>query len=600
MNILELIKELFPLLSYQHKKNFYILQILVLIMAIFELIGIASIGPFMALAADIELINKNEILNYIYVYSGINSKENFLFFIGVIVLFLLFISSIFSIVTTWKLSVFGMTVGTQMGDRLYKYYLSKDWLFHASGSSSKLTNKITTETNRLTGGIIMHLMYLNSKIILAFFISISILLYNPVVAIFGLIIFFTGYFIIYKSIKNNLSKFGTSISKATSNRFRLMNEGFGGIKDIILLNRRDNFIKKFEDSGEKLARAQGLITALGGTPKYFMELLAFGTMILLVLVLIKIHDGNISEVLPILSVYALAGFKLLPAFQQIYSSITSIKGNISAFESIKDDLKSSLLFDEPLQNDNNFKIETFNTIILEEVSFKYPNKKVSALNNISLKIKRNSIVGFVGESGSGKSTTVDIILGLIMPEKGYLAIDDKIINISNRNTWQKNIGFVPQSIFLSEGTISQNIAFGLSDEQIDLEKVKKSIKLAHLDELVDSLEEGLDTRVGERGVKLSGGQRQRIGIARALYNDSSVLVFDEATSALDGITEKIIMDAIHELNGQKTIILIAHRLKTVKKCDSIFIFEKGRIIDNGTYDELISKNKLFKKMVENA
>lgn len=600
MNILELIKELFPLLSYQHKKNFYILQILVLIMAIFELIGIASIGPFMALAADIELINKNEILNYIYVYSGINSKENFLFFIGVIVLFLLFISSIFSIVTTWKLSVFGMTVGTQMGDRLYKYYLSKDWLFHASGSSSKLTNKITTETNRLTGGIIMHLMYLNSKIILAFFISISILLYNPVVAIFGLIIFFTGYFIIYKSIKNNLSKFGTSISKATSNRFRLMNEGFGGIKDIILLNRRDNFIKKFEDSGEKLARAQGLITALGGTPKYFMELLAFGTMILLVLVLIKIHDGNISEVLPVLSVYALAGFKLLPAFQQIYSSIASIKGNISAFESIKDDLKSSLLFDEPLQNDNNFKIETFNTIILEEVSFKYPNKKVSALNNISLKIKRNSIVGFVGESGSGKSTTVDIILGLIMPEKGYLAIDDKIINISNRNTWQKNIGFVPQSIFLSEGTISQNIAFGLSDEQIDLEKVKKSIKLAHLDELVDSLEEGLDTRVGERGVKLSGGQRQRIGIARALYNDSSVLVFDEATSALDGITEKIIMDAIHELNGQKTIILIAHRLKTVKKCDSIFIFEKGRIIDNGTYDELIAKNKLFKKMVENA
>lgn len=600
MNILELIKELFPLLSYQHKKNFYILQILVLIMAIFELIGIASIGPFMALAADIELINKNEILNYIYVYSGINSKENFLFFIGVIVLFLLFISSIFSIVTTWKLSVFGMTVGTQMGDRLYKYYLSKDWLFHASGSSSKLTNKITTETNRLTGGIIMHLMYLNSKIILAFFISISILLYNPVVAIFGLIIFFTGYFIIYKSIKNNLSKFGTSISKATSNRFRLMNEGFGGIKDIILLNRRDNFIKKFEDSGEKLARAQGLITALGGTPKYFMELLAFGTMILLVLVLIKIHDGNISEVLPILSVYALAGFKLLPAFQQIYSSIASIKGNISAFESIKDDLKSSLLFDEPLQNDNNFKIETFNTIILEEVSFKYPNKKVSALNNISLKIKRNSIVGFVGESGSGKSTTVDIILGLIMPEKGYLAIDDKIINISNRNTWQKNIGFVPQSIFLSEGTISQNIAFGLSDEQIDLKKVKKSIKLAHLDELVDSLEEGLDTRVGERGVKLSGGQRQRIGIARALYNDSSVLVFDEATSALDGITEKIIMDAIHELNGQKTIILIAHRLKTVKKCDSIFIFEKGRIIDNGTYDELIAKNKLFKKMAENS
>ena len=239
-------------------------------------------------------------------------------------------------------------------------------------------------------------------------------------------------------------------------------------------------------------------------------------------------------------------------------------------------------------------------ISLENVTFKYPNKEENALNNLNISIPVNSIVGIVGPSGSGKSTLVDILLGLIKPQQGQLKIDENIIDNKNCRSWQNTIGFVAQNIFLSEGTISENVAFGIPKDQINQNQVLRALKLAHLDELVKSFEDGIHTRVGERGIQLSGGQRQRIGIARALYYKAEVLVFDEATSSLDGITEKMIMEAIHNFSGQKTIIMIAHRLKTVQKCDQIFFVDKGSVIDKGTYQELIKTNEQFKNMAANA
>lgn len=245
-----------------------------------------------------------------------------------------------------------------------------------------------------------------------------------------------------------------------------------------------------------------------------------------------------------------------------------------------------------------FNIAKTKNIRLNNVSFTYPNKDISALNDININIPVNTTVGFVGESGSGKSTTIDILLGLISPTIGQLMLDNVVIDDKNRQFWQKNIGFVPQSIFLSEGSIAENIAFGLRKEDIDLDKVHNAVKLAHLESLVESLSEGVNTKVGERGVQISGGQRQRIGIARALYNQADVLVFDEATSALDGITEKVIMNAINELSGQKTIVLIAHRLKTVKNCDIIYLMEQGKVVEQGTYQQLINNNSTFKEMAK--
>ena len=597
----KMIRQLFSLLSARQVKQFYILQVLVVVMAFTELLGIASIAPFMALVGDISILEKSNVFAELYQMSGLTDPMDFVFYTGLLVLVALTVSTLVSMFTIWKLSLYGASVGIEIADRLYAYYMQEDWQFHASGSSAQLTKQVSTEAMRITNGIVQPLMQMNAKVVLAVLISVSILIYNPVVAIVGLLIFALAYFLLYKLVRNKLVSNGQKISQVSTARFRLMNEGFGGIKDVLLLNRSHDFIERFEESGTIYARALGLNAGISQVPRYFMELIAFGSMIGLVLLLIKWHDGNLGAVLPILAVYALAAFKLLPALQQIYSSVAQIKGNIAAFEAVKGDLERSLNYKDSIPEATiPIRKELKEKITLNDIKFGYPGKSKPAVNGVTMTIPANSVVGLVGSTGSGKSTLIDLLLGLLTPQSGRLTIDDICITTENKRAWQDTLGFVPQSIFLSEGSIAENIAFGLPVADIDIEQVNKTLKLAHLTELVEQLPDGVNTKVGERGVQLSGGQRQRIGIARALYHEAEVLVFDEATSALDGITEKIIMDAIHDFSGQKTIVMIAHRLKTVQKCDIIYLMEQGKIVDQGTYQELLEKNSQFKEMAEHA
>ena len=453
--------------------------------------------------------------------------------------------------------------------------------------------KIATETLRVTGAVLVPLVHVNAKIVLAVLLSISIFIYDPTVAIIGLSLFAFTYFIIFRGVRMRLAKYGEAVSDVNESRFRLMNEGFGGIKDVLILGRDNDFIKRFNITGNILAHSQGSSTALIQAPRYLMELIAFGSMIALILYLIVSHNGNLGMILPILSVYAIGSIKLLPAFQQIYSSFAVIRANIAAFESIQYDLNNSFKTNPSIQKIDQSYLNPNKSICIENVTFSYPNKEEPALNNLNMLIPVNSVIGIVGPSGSGKSTLIDILLCLIKPQQGQLKIDNIIINDQNSRSWQNTIGFVAQNIFLSEGTIAENIAFGIPKNEIDFNQIHKALTLAHLNDLIESLEKGVHTKVGERGIQLSGGQRQRIGIARALYHKAEVLVFDEATSSLDGITEKMIMEAIHDFSGKKSIILIAHRLKTVQKCDKIFFIDKGKVVDNGTYEELIEKMNIL-------
>jgi len=599
--MLKVIKQLFSLLTKKQLKQFYILQVLVIIMAFTELLGIASIAPFMALVGDISILETNSIFAQLYQLSNLTNPMDFLFYTGVIVLIMLTFSTIVSMFTIWKLSIFGARIGTEIADRLYTYYMQQNWQFHASGSSAQLTKQVSTEAIRISNYIVQPLMQMNAKLVLVLFISFSIVIYDPIVAMLGLSIFSLAYFILYRLVRKKLVSNGQKLSQVATDRFRLMNEGFGGIKDVLLLNRSYDFVERFKESGKMFARAQGTNIAISQVPRYFIELIAFGAMVSLVLVLIKLHSGNLGEVLPILAVYALASFKLLPALQQIYSSVSSIKGNVAAFDAVKKDLQHSF------ENQKNV-IETSITtamplsksITLKDIRFSYPDKDKAAVDGINMTIPVNSVIGLVGSSGSGKSTLIDLLLGLLTPQQGTLYVDDTRITDDNKRAWQALIGFVPQSIFLSEGSIAENIAFGLPANDIDMSQVMNAVALAHLTELVEDLPYGVNTKVGERGVQLSGGQRQRIGIARALYHRAEVLVFDEATSALDGITEKIVMDAIHEFSGKKTIVMIAHRLKTVEKCDIIYLMKQGNIVDSGNYKELVEKNHEFRKMAAHA
>ena len=595
------IKQLFSLLSPEQVRQFYILQVLVVVMAFTELLGIASIAPFMALVGDISILEQSNVFAELYQFSGITDPMDFVFYTGLLVLVALSVSTLVSMFTIWKLSLYAARVGTEIADRLYAYYMQEDWQFHASGSSAQLTKQVSTEAIRITNNIINPLMQMNAKVVLATLISVSILIYNPIIAIVGLFIFALAYFLLYKLVRKKLVSNGQKISQVSTERFRLMNEGFGGIKDVLLLNRNQDFIKRFEESGTVFSRALGLNSGISQVPRYFMELVAFGAMIGLVLLLIKLHEGNLGTVLPVLAVYALAAFKLLPALQQIYSSVAQIKGNLSAFEAVKGDLERSVSSHKPITKEAlPIRTELKQQITLSDIKFNYPSKSRPAVNGVTMTIPVNSVVGLVGSSGSGKSTLIDLLLGLLVPQSGHIYVDDTRITSENKRAWQDTLGFVPQSIFLSEGTIAENIAFGLPLADIDLKQVNKALELASLTELVSQLPDGVNTKVGERGVQLSGGQRQRIGIARALYHEADVLVFDEATSALDGITEKVIMDAIHDFSGQKTIIMIAHRLKTVQKCDIIYLMDQGKIVDKGSYQELVETNLQFKEMAEHA
>ena len=589
------IKEFFSLLTVSQRKKFFLFQFFIVIMSFVEIVSIISIAPFMALVAEPTILNQENLLATLYLKSNLESYE-FIFYLGLVILVFLTISTIVSMIISWSLSMFAAQIGTDIANRLYSHYLDQEWLFHTVESSSHLTKKITTESNRVGNQIVAPLMQMNARFILVFFIILVMFLYDPFIVIFGLIIFISGYIILFKFVRVRLEKNDKIISKMLTKRFKLLANGFGAIRDILILGRSSYFKSEFNKSCDNLAFSEGTNIGMSTVPRYLMELLAFGSMIALVLYLIKTSNGDLSIILPILSVYGLAAMKLLPSLQIIYNSITTIKGNLSAYESIKEDLKRINIstikkndYTQPVWSKNN-------EIILKEATFIYPGKYSPALSNISLKIKPNTLVGFVGTSGSGKSTIADLISGLIIPKHGKVIIDGIPLDEQNINLWKKKIGFVSQAIFLIEGTIAENIAFGVSENLIDYKKIEKVLKLSNLYEFVSKLEKGVHSKVGERGVQLSGGQRQRIGIARTLYYDSDVLIFDEATSALDGITEKIIMDSIQDFTGKKTLILIAHRLKTIKKCDEIFMMENGKIVDQGEYEYLLSNNEQFKKM----
>ncbi|MBW6392013.1 ABC transporter ATP-binding protein/permease [Halomonas sp. Y3S6] len=605
----DLLKELYSLLTPRQRKRFLRLQLLVVIMAFAEIASVAAIAPFMSVVGDMSRLEGEGMLAQLYAAIGADSPRTFLFWLGSAVLLVMIVGTGFSMLTTWRMAMFANSVGAQISQRLYTHYLHQPWLFHASGSSSQLTKQVAQETQRVTNSILNPVLQLNAKLAMAGFMVVGLVFYDPMVTLFGLAMFLFAYVLLFKVVRRRLADNGRRISNMNTLRYKLMNEGFGGIKDVLLLGRQALFTQRFIQSSDKLARAQGVNQALSEVPRYAMQLIAFGSIMLLVLYLLGVHQGSLGHMLPVLSVYALAGFKMLPAFQQAYQSLAKIKGNMAAFESIREAMQHS--YHQAIDQDAVAtmaaaelaapeKLIVNTEIQLHDISLTYPGKEEPALKDLTLTIPAKQVIGLVGASGSGKSTAIDVLLGLIQPQQGELLVDGQPINDANRRKWQNSIGFVPQSIFLADASIRENIAFGIPPENIDEARIHQAIRMAHLDELIEELPQGLDTHVGERGVQLSGGQRQRIGIARALYDDADVLVLDEATSALDGITEKLIMDAIHDFSGKKTIIMIAHRLATVRQCDSIFLLANGQSVDQGCYSDLAERNTIFQRMAEHA
>ncbi len=592
------VSKVFALFSEKERRKTYWLFVGIMIMGLMQISGIAAITPFMAVVANPEVISTNKYMNQAYTLLGFSNENQFLFFLGMAVLSVLAIGNAFSAFVTWLLLRFTFMQGHSISKRLLDKYLSQPYVFFLNRNSSELSKNLFLEVNRVVGGVLIPGMHILTRVVVALCILGLLVLVDPFLALTVAIVLGGAYTIIFKLVRKKLAKIGKEATEAGKERFKIASEALGGVKDLKLMSREPVFLKRYSDQSYLFAGYEATNGIISQLPRYALETIAFGGILLMVLYLIGVKQSA-EQALPLVSMYAFAAYRLMPSLQQIFAGMTRVRYNLAALDVLYGDLVEDGTGSIPALNyDKTITPLSFKEKIeLRNIVFYYSNAPVPAIDDLNLTIKSNTTIGFVGTTGSGKTTTVDIILGLLTPKSGKILIDGVEITQDNVRNWQKNLGYVPQSIYLTDDTITSNIAFGISDDKVDHDAVEQAAKIAKIhDFITDDLPNGYKTIVGERGVRLSGGQRQRIGIARALYHNPNVLIFDEATSALDGITENAIMDAIHHLSHRKTIIMIAHRLTTVKECDAIYMLDKGRVIASGTYSELMESSVSFRKM----
>jgi len=597
---MEVFKKISYFLTPNERFRGLLLLLMILIMAFIDMLGIASIMPFIAVLANPEIIETNNFLNS--AYSFINnftetSINRFLIYMGIIVFLILIISLTFKALTLYFQTRFIKMCEYNIASRLIKNYLFQPYSWFLNRNSSSIGKTILSEVARLVGKGLAPIISLITNIILSIIIFTLLVLVETKLTVIVMSTMCFFYLVVYYLNKNLLKKIGYQLFLDNGKLYKIISEAFGAFKEVKLGGLENIFISQFSKPAKNIAQKSALVEIFSAFPRFVLEAIAFGGMLLITLYFM-IQSSEIENVLPIIALYAFAGYRLMPAIQKIFVSFTSLRIVKPALNSLYFDLKN--LRPIKLAN-NNSSLKINNYICLKNIYYSYPNSSRAALKNINISIPVNQSVGLVGATGSGKTTTVDILLGLLEAQKGTLEIDGKIINDENRKAWQSSIGYVPQQIFLSDDTIASNIAFGIDKEDIDQKKVENAAKIANIhDFIINELPLNYKTIVGERGIRLSGGQRQRIGIARAIYHNPKVLVFDEATSALDNLTEKLVMDAVNNSKKNITKILIAHRLSTVKNCDKIFLFDKGELKDQGTFQELIKSSKDFSKSVNNS
>ena len=592
-------KKLFLILSPLERKQAWYLLFMIIIMALFDMLGVASIMPFIALLTNPEIIETNAILKFAYlkgVYFGIENEKQFLIVAGIFVFLLLIISISFKVLTTYFQSRFLEMIKHNISERLVGKYLHQPYSWFLDRNSSTLGKSILSEVGNVIGRGLTPMISLISNTLLTLLLFLLLVFVEPILTLIVILIVCIFYGLVYKFNQNLIKTIGEENFKANTLRFKVLLEAFGATKEIKLAGLESVFLNQFSKPSRIIAKNSSLINIISQIPRYTLEAISFGGMILII-IYFMISRGDISNVLPVIALYAFAGYRLMPAVQKIFVNITNLRIVGPSINSLYDDLKDLRKLDE-YENKKFLKLKK--NIKLKNISYNYPNSSRTVLKNINLTIPVHQTIGIVGETGSGKTTTVDILLGLIEAQKGSLEVDGKIIDNSNKRAWQNSIGYVPQQIFLADDTISANIAFGKKNNEIDQQDIERASKIANLhDFVVNELPLKYQTLIGEKGVRLSGGQRQRIGIARALYHKPDLLVFDEATSSLDNLTEKKVMEAIYTTKNKITKILIAHRLTTVKKCDKIFLFDKGKLVKEGTFEELIKISEKFKEIANN-
>ena len=594
--MIEFIKKIYSVFDAKEKKQFFLLVVAMILVAMIEVAGIASIMPFMAVVTNPEVVQTNRFLFWVYDFLGFSSTTNFLIFLGVVVFVFILLSNVFKVLSLFLQLRFTHYRVYKLSQRLLFKYLNQPYIFFLNLNTAVLGRNILSEVNQFVNGAVLPCIHILSKAVLILFIAGLLFVVDPVLAFTIFAVLGGAYALIYVIVQRRLGRLGEERYVANAHRYQAASEAFGGIKELKVLNREKYFFDHFSRYALKMETNKiksGLIRTI---PIHIMEVLSFGGIVIIVIYFLLLRE-SVGHVLPVLALYAFAGYRLMPAMQHIFGAVSQLRFNTAVVDGICNDLSGFTNLSLKWQNGDAEPLPFREKITLSSVGFAYPGTDAPVIENLNLEIHKNQSIGFVGATGAGKTTLVDLLLGLIVPQQGFIAIDDKRITPEKINAWQQSLGYVPQSIFLSDDSLANNIALGVPVKDIDMEAVERAARIANLhDFAVNELPSGYATIIGERGVRLSGGQRQRIGIARALYHDPDVLIMDEATSALDGVTEDAVIQAIRNLAGKKTIITIAHRVTTLKDCDIIYIMERGKIVDQGAYLDLSASSRKFRSM----
>ncbi len=573
----------------QQREGFKLL-FLMMAVALIETIGVGSILPFVAVATNPASLHKG-LLGAIYDQSGIGDENSFLLLLGLAVLLVILVGNSLRALSTWQTHRFSQMAGHELAIQLLRTYLARPYEYFLTRHSADLGKNILQEVHQVVNGVVFPIISALSRLIMVLLVVVLLLITDPLLTLSAIVMFGGAYGAIYAMTHPLQARLGKKHIAANHGRYYIASELFAGIKDIKVKGLEAMSVDRYTAPSLIYARGLALSMTLSQVPRFFLEAVAFGGVLVMLLYLL-LTRGGIADVLPLASLYVFAGYRLLPALQEIFSTATRIRFSWPSLDLINRDLTDSPPSQSPISS---IAPLPFNqTIRFEKVTYRYPLGDREVIKNVSLTIPHGAHVGFIGQTGSGKSTAVDLILGLLRPTQGHIFIDDiQLVCEEEIRRWQANIGYVPQHIFIADDTIEANIAFGQQAGEIDRVVVERAARMAQLHDFIErELPQGYNTSVGERGIRLSGGQRQRLGLARALYNNPAVLVLDEATSALDNETESMVIQSLNAISRHITIIAIAHRLSTINQSDIVFRMEDGCIVASGSPSDVLDAEDL--------
>jgi len=568
---------------------------LAVLTGVVQTMSVFSVMPFVAVVSDPGRAMGTEPARIAMSLLGLETARGLVLAAAAGVLCLVLLANALGAVSLRRIQLTAWNINHYLTRRLLATYLARPYPWFLDRHSSGLTRNLLSEVGTAVQGGLMPLMRAAVRGAAGALTVVLLLVVDPLLTLGAGAAMGVAYLLTYWSMRALQQHLGEERIETTGMRYRVTTEALGGVKEIKALGAEEEFIRRFEETGPRWVRAKAWTNVLAELPSYVLEVLSLGTVLVVFLVLV-LSGRALGEMLPTLVLFGFAGYKLVPSFHQVFLGASRAVNALPAIRTIEAEL------DEPggsgwEGDDGTDRIRVDEDLELDGVSFTYSGAADPALRRICTRIRRGERVGVVGPTGAGKTTLVDILLGLLLPDEGAIRIDGEEVDMArDGRRWRAGVGYVPQSIFLSDDTIARNIAFGVPEEDVDAERVRRVAREAELDPLLRRLPEGLETTVGERGVRISGGQMQRIGIARALYRNPELLLLDEATSALDRGTERSVMDSIYGLEDDRTLVIVAHRLSTVEPCDRILLLDGGRLVAEGTYDQLMEESELFRVM----